>query len=213
MAIRAVVWGENIHEHENAAVGEIYPEGMHSAIARGARQGLRHRGGDRDAAGARARPPRGATRRNGRAPLVGTQGARRGRGRDRRARRPSRLGRHGADRAPFGPLLKDLQAPDGHAVQPEMARGRRARAALGRQPRAPDCCGTRRVHRGADDRDVRRALHRAGTGGDGLHFLVRGRRGFPLRPDVPPRRRPHLLLLARATRPIRSTTSRRSARF
>ena len=33
MAIRAVVWGENIHDRENAVVRGIYPTGMHGAIA------------------------------------------------------------------------------------------------------------------------------------------------------------------------------------
>jgi trehalose utilization protein len=33
MTIRALVWGENIHERENEAVKEIYPEGMHNTIA------------------------------------------------------------------------------------------------------------------------------------------------------------------------------------
>jgi len=33
MAIRAVVWGENIHDRENAVVRGIYPKGMHGAIA------------------------------------------------------------------------------------------------------------------------------------------------------------------------------------
>ncbi len=33
MAIRVVVWGENVHERKNATVGEIYPKGMHGAIA------------------------------------------------------------------------------------------------------------------------------------------------------------------------------------
>lgn len=34
MTIRAVVWGENIHEQTNKVVAEIYPEGMHTAIAK-----------------------------------------------------------------------------------------------------------------------------------------------------------------------------------
>jgi trehalose utilization protein len=34
MPINTVVWGENVHEHVNAAVGEIYPNGMHGQIAR-----------------------------------------------------------------------------------------------------------------------------------------------------------------------------------
>jgi trehalose utilization protein len=33
MTIRALVWGENIHERENAEVAKIYPDGMHNAIA------------------------------------------------------------------------------------------------------------------------------------------------------------------------------------
>lgn len=31
--IRAVVWGENVHENSNKTVAEIYPDGMHSCIA------------------------------------------------------------------------------------------------------------------------------------------------------------------------------------
>lgn len=34
MAIRTVVWGENIHERTNEVVASIYPEGMHTAIAK-----------------------------------------------------------------------------------------------------------------------------------------------------------------------------------
>lgn len=33
MAIRTVVWGENVHEQTNAVVRTIYPGGMHSVIA------------------------------------------------------------------------------------------------------------------------------------------------------------------------------------
>lgn len=33
MPIRTVVWGENVHERENAVVGGLYPKGMHGAIA------------------------------------------------------------------------------------------------------------------------------------------------------------------------------------
>ena len=33
MLIRALVWGENVHEQENEVVRGIYPEGMHNAIA------------------------------------------------------------------------------------------------------------------------------------------------------------------------------------
>jgi trehalose utilization protein len=33
MAIRTVVWGENVHDRENETVKAIYPKGMHGAIA------------------------------------------------------------------------------------------------------------------------------------------------------------------------------------
>ncbi len=33
MPIRAVVWGENVHEQTNQIVADLYPEGMHGAIA------------------------------------------------------------------------------------------------------------------------------------------------------------------------------------
>lgn len=35
MTIRVVVWGENVHEQENEVVRKIYPEGMHTTIAKG----------------------------------------------------------------------------------------------------------------------------------------------------------------------------------
>ena len=33
MSIRALVWGEYIHERNNAAVAALYPQGMHKVIA------------------------------------------------------------------------------------------------------------------------------------------------------------------------------------
>ena len=33
--LRVTVWGENVHEHRNAKVKEIYPRGMHAALAEG----------------------------------------------------------------------------------------------------------------------------------------------------------------------------------
>ena len=33
MSIRALVWGENVHEQKNKVVAELYPNGMHSCIA------------------------------------------------------------------------------------------------------------------------------------------------------------------------------------
>lgn len=34
MSIRALVWGENVHERTNEVVAKIYPEGMHAQIAK-----------------------------------------------------------------------------------------------------------------------------------------------------------------------------------
>lgn len=38
MAIRALVWGENVHEHVKPEVGRLYPEGMHATIASALRE-------------------------------------------------------------------------------------------------------------------------------------------------------------------------------
>jgi trehalose utilization protein len=38
MPIRALVWGENIHERTNRTVAKIYPDGMHDAIASALRE-------------------------------------------------------------------------------------------------------------------------------------------------------------------------------
>ncbi|SDU30754.1 Trehalose utilization protein [Verrucomicrobium sp. GAS474] len=36
--LRITVWGENVHEHKNAAVAQVYPMGMHECIAAGLRE-------------------------------------------------------------------------------------------------------------------------------------------------------------------------------
>ena len=38
--LRVTVWGENVHEQQDAAVAAIYPRGMHTAIAEGIRENL-----------------------------------------------------------------------------------------------------------------------------------------------------------------------------
>ena len=38
MTIRAVVWGENVHEQTSEVVRSIYPDGMHGTIASALRQ-------------------------------------------------------------------------------------------------------------------------------------------------------------------------------
>jgi trehalose utilization protein len=37
--IRVTVWGENVHEHKNETVRSIYPDGMHTTIAAGLKEG------------------------------------------------------------------------------------------------------------------------------------------------------------------------------
>jgi len=39
-SLRVLVWGENVHEQQDAAVRAIYPQGMHGAIAEGLREQL-----------------------------------------------------------------------------------------------------------------------------------------------------------------------------
>lgn len=51
--LRVVVWGENVHEHKNPVVAEIYPKGMHGAIA----DGLRASGDDLEVSTATLQDP------------------------------------------------------------------------------------------------------------------------------------------------------------
>ena len=131
VAIRALVWGENVHEQINKIVGDNYPKGMHERIAEQLRAGHQHHRLDRDAAAARARPDRGQLKETDVLLWWGHAAHGEVAGRDRRAGRQAGLGRHGADRPPLRAFLQDLQAPDGLALRPELARGRRARAASG----------------------------------------------------------------------------------
>ena len=47
--IRVTVWGENVHERQNEAVGRIYPDGMHETIAAALRSHLGDAGAVRTA--------------------------------------------------------------------------------------------------------------------------------------------------------------------
>ena len=49
------------------------------------------------------------------------------------------------------------------------------------------------MRRDSQHGNVWRTVRRARAAGDGVHLVVRGRRGVPLRPHLPARRRPHLL--------------------
>ncbi len=164
MAIRALVWGENIHEHENAAVGEIYPDGMHSAIAAALGEDA-----DIEAETATLQEPEHGlpeARLDATDVLLWWGHKAHGEVADAIVERVAQrvwegMGLIVLHSGHFSKIFKRLM---GTPVQPEMARGGRARAALGDQPHAPDRRGPRRVHRGADDGDVWRAFHRAGAG-------------------------------------------------
>ena len=133
MPIRAVVWGENVHEHTNAAVRGIYPDGMHSTIAAALGRGCRARRRHRHAAGAGARARR---RRGWPRPTCWSGGAMPPMARSTTPSSSASSSGSGEGMGLIvlhsGAFLEDLQAADGHALQPEMARGGRARAALGR---------------------------------------------------------------------------------
>ena len=121
MALRVTVWNEYRHERENARIAEVYPDGMHVAIADGIREG-----GDVEVRTATLdEPEHGLTgdvlADDGRAGLVGPQGARRRRRRDRAASPGTGPDGDGIDRPPLGPLLQDLQGADGHELRPALA--------------------------------------------------------------------------------------------
>ena len=116
--IRVTVWNEYLHERTQADVQAIYPDGIHEALAAPLRaEGLAVRTATLD------EPEHGLTEdvlaEHRRAALVGPPAPPRG---GRRGRRPgpgAGAGRHGPDRPALRPLLEDLQAPDGHDLQPE----------------------------------------------------------------------------------------------
>ena len=146
MTMRVTVW----NEHRQERVRRAGPIGLPGRDPRRHRRGAcagRARRADGDPRRARPRPDRRGPRRDRRADLVGPRGPRRGRRRDRRPRPGAGPRRDGPHRAPLGPLLEDLQAPDGHDLRPQMARGGRARAALGRRSGPSDRRGAGRIVR------------------------------------------------------------------
>ena len=167
MTIRAVVWGENVHERQERKSAPSIP----TACTRPSPPRLPatgHRGIHRDPPAARARPDR---RRGSTRPTCCSGGATSAHGDvdddivERVAE--ARLGGHGPDRPALRPLLQDLQAPDGHALPLTLARGRRARARSGSINRShPIVAGLPDRIELAQRGDVRRALRRARAAGD-----------------------------------------------
>src|SRR5581483_9186215 len=152
-----------------------------------------HRGGHRRASGrtgggedgdvrrSGARAAGGRARRHRRARVVGPRAPRRRRRRGRGPRRGARPRRDGPRGAPRGDALEAVSAADGDELQPPLARGRRSRARVGRQPGAPGRARPARGVRGPRAGDVRRVLRHPAARGARFPQQLHGRRGLPQR--------------------------------
>ena len=141
----------------------------------------------------------------------GASGARRGAGRNRGPYPRSGARRHGAHRPALGAFLQDLQAPDGHELRSEVAGRGRARAALGGRAGSPDRGRPTGKDRAGAGGDVRRAFRHprrptswcssAGSRAARCSAAAAAFAAAPVGSSIS----------ARATRPIRPTTTRRSS--
>ena len=130
------------HEEDRSGDQAVQAGRSEGGAARG--RAARNHGGGSQGVRPAERPHRIVSRRRVCRRLP-PQGKDRGRLRRRGggARGGTRLAGHGADRAPFRPLLEGVQAADGLALLASLARGRRARARLDDQPLASDRGGRR----------------------------------------------------------------------
>ena len=130
--IRVTIWGENVHEQKHQVVRDLYPSGMHRCIADGLAESddfqVRVCATLQD-------PEHGLSEETLAATDVLTWWGHAAHGQvdDKIVERvpAPRVGRHGADRAALGALFQNLQAPDGHQLLADVARGGRDRTALG----------------------------------------------------------------------------------
>ena len=191
MTIRTVVWGENVHDRENETVKAIYPKGMHGAIADALNA-------DPDISASTAtldQPEHGLPVDRLKDTDVLTWWGHRAHGEvsdavvDRVAERVwEGMGLIVLHSGHFSKIFKRLMGSPCSLKWREAGEGAR----LGRQPQPPDRAGPRALFHRPRYRDVRRALLHPRADGDGLHQLVRRRRGVPLRRHLPARRRAHL---------------------
>ena len=211
MAIRTIVWGENIHEQKNAEVRRIYPDGMHGAIAAALNK-------DRNIKASTAtlqEPEHGLSNARSRRPtcLLWWGHAAHGEVADEIVERVAKrvwegMGLIVLHSGHFSKIFKRLMGTP-CALKWREAGERERIWVINRSH--PIAAGPRRMHFESRMTKCTASLPRAGAARDGVHLLVPGRRGVPLRADLPARRRQHLLFPARATRPIRSITSQKSA--
>ena len=211
MAIRAVVWGENIHDRENAVVRGIYPKGMHGAIA----DALNEDPASRRRTATLEQPEHGLSEARLAETDVLTWWGHRGHGGvddeivERVAERVWQgMGLIVLHSGHFSKIFKKLMGTPCALKWREAGEKERVWVINRNHPIAPGSTPFRRPA----DRDVRRALPGARADGDGVHQLVRRRRGVPLRPYLPARRRTRSSISRRVTRSTRSTTTRTSGR-
>ena len=192
--IRAVVWNEFVHERENAAVRAIYPDGIHAAIA----AALAADAGIDAATATLDQPEHGlpADRLKDTDVLLWWGHKAHGAVDDAVVDRV-------VQRVHEGMGLIVLHS--GHFSKPFIRlmgtpcslrwreAGERERLWVVNRSH-PITQRHRRPHRAALRGDVRRAVPGPRAARDRADLLVRGRRGLPLRPHLPARRRAHLLL-------------------
>ncbi len=118
---RVTVWNEFRHEKDNPAVRRVYPDGIHAVLA----EALHAAGLDEVRTATLDEPSQGLPPAVLEATEVLVWWGHRAHGEvDGRAGRcgaATGARRHGPGRPAFRSFLEDLQAPDGHALHPEMA--------------------------------------------------------------------------------------------
>jgi trehalose utilization protein len=187
--IRALLWGENVHEQTSAVVRRIYPEGIHGAIAAALRQ-------DRGIVVETAtlqEPEHGLTRERLEVTdvLLWWGHAAHGQVEDAIVERVQNrvwegMGLIVLHSGHFSKIFKRLMGTPCSLKWREAGERERIWVVNRNHPIAD---GARPLHRGAIDRDVWRAVYGAGAAGDGVRILVPGRRGAALRHDLAARGR------------------------
>jgi hypothetical protein len=211
--IRVLVWGENRHEQIEPHVAAIYPDGMHNTIAAGITENLGDRA--RVAITTLDEPEHGLTEDvlNDLDVLVWWGHAAHGEVADDVVERVhqhvlSGLGlvvlHSGHWSKIFGKLMGTTCTLRWRSEQDR-------ELVWTVDPTHPITEGVPKPDHHRRSGDVRRDLRHPGSGRVDLHLLVQRRRGVPQRLHLPAGPRQDLLLLTRATRTTRSTTTPTSA--
>jgi len=160
MAPTVTVWNENVHEQEDDAVADIYPDGIHGTIA----DALADHGFETETATLQD-PEHGLTEDvlEETDVLVWWSHIAQDEVEDAVAERVADAVRGGMGlivlhSAVLSTVFRLAHGDDG---DPEMAGGRRTRAPVGDRADPPHRRGRRRMHRTGADRDVRRTVRRS----------------------------------------------------